>query len=178
MKDFGSSDVSDDMVLGKDENIFCVADAQTAIKRLAAEPKITVILSNEGDRSAALLALLMKYYLLCQCGTTPITYAVLLLFFFLLLPTLPAPCAWVTSFLVEPEDTGNMMEVNELTCRQVLLTPMTAKADGEAFIMDGFVRRKGGAGDRTKADGGERFRILTGKRKNIEKIIGKLTQKS
>lgn len=29
------------MVLGKDENLFCVADAQTAIKRLAAEPKIT-----------------------------------------------------------------------------------------------------------------------------------------
>lgn len=100
MKDFGSSDVSDDMVLGKDENIFCVADAQTAIKRLDAEQKITAIL------------------------------------------------------------------------------PMTAKADGEAFIMDGFVRRKGGAGDRMKADGVERFRILTRKRKNIEKIIGKLTQKS
>lgn len=75
------------MVLGKDENIFCVADAQTAIKRLDLEPKITVIPGNEGDRSTALLALLMKYYLLCQCGTTPITYAVLLLFFFLLLLT-------------------------------------------------------------------------------------------
>ena len=56
--------------------------------------------------------------------------------------------------------------------------PMTAKADGEALIMDGFVRSKGGAGDRMKADGVERFRILTRKRKNIEKIIGKLTQKS
>ena len=55
---------------------------------------------------------------------------------------------------------------------------MTAKADGEPFIMDGFVRGKGGAGDRMKADGVERFRILTRKRKNIEKIIGKLTQKS
>lgn len=55
---------------------------------------------------------------------------------------------------------------------------MTAKADGEALIMDGFVRSKGGAGDRMKADGVERFRILTRKRKNIEKIIGKLTQKS
>ena len=42
---------------------------------------------------------------------------------------------------------------------------MTAKADGEAFIMDGFVRRKGGAGDRMEADGVERFRILTRKRK-------------
>lgn len=115
MKDFGSSDVSDDMVLGKDENIFCIADAQAAIKRLDLEPKITVILGNEGDRSAALLALLMKYYLLCQCGTTPITYAVLLLFFFLHLLTLPEASAWVTSFLVEPEDTGNMMEVNEPT---------------------------------------------------------------
>lgn len=115
MKDFESSDVSDDMVLGKDENIFCVADAQAAIKRLDLEPKITVILGNEGDRSAALLALLMKYYLLCQCGTTPITHAVLLLFFFLLLLTLPEAGAWVTFFLASPEDTGNMMEVNELT---------------------------------------------------------------
>lgn len=103
------------MVLGKDENLFCVADAQATIERLVAEPKITVIPSNEGDRSAALLALLMKYYLLCQCGTTPITYAVLLLFFFLLLLTLPDPSAWVTPFLVAPEDTGNMVEVNELT---------------------------------------------------------------
>ena len=41
MKDFESSDVSDDMVLGKDENIFCVADAQATIERLVAEPKIT-----------------------------------------------------------------------------------------------------------------------------------------
>lgn len=53
MKDFGSSDVSDDMVLGKDEIIFCVADAQTAIKRLDAEQKITAIPSNAGDGSAA-----------------------------------------------------------------------------------------------------------------------------
>lgn len=120
----------------------------------------------------------MKYYLLCQCGTTPITHVVLLLFFFLLLLTLPEASAWVTPFLVSPEDTGNMMEVNEPTRRQVLLTPMTAKADGEALIMDGFVRSKGVAGDRMKADGVERFRILTRKRKNIEKIIGKLTQKS
>ena len=62
MKDFGSSGVSDDMVLGKDENIFCVADAQTAIKRLDLEPKITVIPGNEGDRSAVLLTLPMQYY--------------------------------------------------------------------------------------------------------------------
>lgn len=115
MKDFESSDVSDDMVLGKDENLFCIVEAQTAIKRLDLEPKITAIPSNEGDRSAALLALLMKYYLLCQCGTTPITHAVLLLFFFLHLLTLPEASTWVASFLVSPEDTGNMMEVNELT---------------------------------------------------------------
>lgn len=115
MKDFGGSGVSDDMVLGKDENLFCIVEAQTAIKRLDLEPKITVILGNEGDRSAALLALLMKYYLLCQCGTTPITHAVLLLFFFLHLLTLLDPSAWVTPFLVAPEDTGNMMEVNEPT---------------------------------------------------------------
>ena len=57
----------------------------------------------------------VQHYLLCQCGTTPITHAVLLLFFFLLLLTLPDPSAWVTPFLVSPEDTGNMMEVNELT---------------------------------------------------------------
>lgn len=57
----------------------------------------------------------MKYYLLCQCGTTPITHAVLLLFFFLHLLTLPEASAWVISFLVEPEDTGNMVEVNEPT---------------------------------------------------------------
>ena len=62
MKDFGSSDVSDDMVLGKDENLFCIVEAQTAIKRLDLEPKITVILGNEGDRSAALLTLPMQYY--------------------------------------------------------------------------------------------------------------------
>ena len=29
------------MVLGKDENVFCVADAQATIERLVAEPKIT-----------------------------------------------------------------------------------------------------------------------------------------
>ena len=115
MKDFGSSGVSDGMVLGKDENLFCIVEAQTASKRLDAEPKITVIPSNAGDRSAALLALQMKYYLLCQCGTTPITYAVLLLFFFLHLLTLPEASAWVTSFLVAPEDTGNMVDVNEPT---------------------------------------------------------------
>ena len=120
----------------------------------------------------------MQYYFYRQWSTTPIAHAVLLLFFFFYLLTLTETSAWVTSFLVSPEDTGNMMEVNELTWRQVLLTPMTAKADGEAFIMDGFVRSKGGAGDRMKADGVERFRILTRKRKNIEKIIGKLTQKS
>lgn len=57
----------------------------------------------------------VQHYLLCQCGTTPITYAVLLLFFFLLLLTLPEASAWVDSFLVAPEDTGNMVEVNELT---------------------------------------------------------------
>ena len=57
----------------------------------------------------------VQHYLLCQCGTTPITHAVLLLFIFLLLLTLPDPCAWVTPFLVAPGDTGNMMEVNELT---------------------------------------------------------------
>ena len=57
----------------------------------------------------------MKYYSYSTCGTTPITHAVLLLFFFLLLLTLPDPSAWVTPFLVSPEDTGNMMEVNELT---------------------------------------------------------------
>lgn len=103
------------MVLGKDENIFCVADAQTAIKRQDAEQKITAIPSNAGDGSAALLVLLMKYYLLCQCGTTPITDAVLLLFFFLLLLTLPDPSAWLTPFLVALEDAGNMVEVNEPT---------------------------------------------------------------
>lgn len=96
----------------------------------------------------------MKYYLLCQCGTTPITHAVLLLFFFLLLQPLPASSTLGDFFFVAPEDTGNMMEVNELTCRQVLLTPMTAKADGDVFIMDGFVRRKGRADYGMKADGG------------------------
>ena len=72
MKDFGSSDVSDDMVLGKDENLFCIVEAQTAIKRLDLEPKITVIPGNEGDRSTALLALLMKYYSYHICCTTPV----------------------------------------------------------------------------------------------------------
>ena len=55
---------------------------------------------------------------------------------------------------------------------------MTAKADGDAYVKDGSVSRWGGAGDRMNADGVELFRILTRKRKNIEKIIGKLTQKS
>ena len=72
MKDFGSSGVSDDMVLGKDENLFCIVEAQTAIKRLDLEPKITVILGNEGDRSAALLTLPMRYYSYHTCGTTPV----------------------------------------------------------------------------------------------------------
>lgn len=107
MKDFGRSDVSDDMVLGKDENIFCVADAQATIERQVAEPKITAY--------RAMKVIEVQHYLLCQYGTTPITYAVLLLFFFLLLLTLPDPSAWVIPFLVSPEDTGNMMEVNELT---------------------------------------------------------------
>ena len=120
----------------------------------------------------------MQYYSYRTWSTTPIAHAVLLLFFFLYLQTLTEANAWVTSFLVEPEETGNMMEANEPTWRQVLLTPMTAKADGEALIMDGFVRSKGVAGDRMKADGVERFRIVTRKRKNIEKIIGELTQKS
>ena len=70
------------------------------------------------------------------------------------------------------------MEANEPDLTESSTHPMTAKADGEAFIMDGFVRSKGVAGDRMKADGVERFRILTRKRKNIGKIIGKLTQKS
>ena len=72
MKDFGSSDVSDDMVLGKDENIFCVADAQAAIKRLDAEPKITAIPSNAGDGSATLLTLPIRYYSYHICCTTPV----------------------------------------------------------------------------------------------------------
>lgn len=57
----------------------------------------------------------VQHYLLCQYGTTPIAHAVLLLFFFFYLLTLTETNAWVTSFLVEPEDTGNMMEVNEPT---------------------------------------------------------------
>lgn len=72
MKDFESSDVSDDMVLGKDENIFCVADAQTAIKRLDAEQKITAIPSNADDGSATLLTLPMRYYSYHICSTTPV----------------------------------------------------------------------------------------------------------
>lgn len=107
MKDFGRSGVSDGMVLGKDENLFCVADAQATIERLVAEQKITAY--------RAMQVMEVQHYLLCQCGTTSITHAVLLLFFSLLLLTLPAPCAWVTSFLVEPEDTGNMEDVNEPT---------------------------------------------------------------
>lgn len=57
MKDFGSSEVSDDMVLGKDENLFRIADAQTAIKRLAAEPKITAY--------RAMKVIEVRHYLLC-----------------------------------------------------------------------------------------------------------------
>lgn len=57
MKDFGSSGVSDDMVLGKDENIFCVADAQTAIKRQDLEPKITAY--------RAMKVIEVQHYLLC-----------------------------------------------------------------------------------------------------------------
>ena len=72
MKDFGSSGVSDDMVLGKDENIFCVADVQAAIKRLDLEPKITAIPSNAGDGSAALFTLPIRYYSYRTCSTTPI----------------------------------------------------------------------------------------------------------
>ena len=60
------------MVLGKDENIFCVADAQTAIKRLDAEQKITAIPSNAGDGSATLLTLPMRYYSYHICCTTPV----------------------------------------------------------------------------------------------------------
>lgn len=41
MKNFESSDVSDDMVLGKDENLYRIVDDKETIKRLAAEPKIT-----------------------------------------------------------------------------------------------------------------------------------------
>lgn len=72
MEDFGRSDVSDGKVLGKDENIFCVADAQTAIKRLDAEQKITAIPSNAGDGSATLLTLPMRYYSYHICCTTPV----------------------------------------------------------------------------------------------------------
>ena len=72
MKDFGSSDVSDDMVLGKDENLFCVADAQATIERLDLEPKITAYRSMK--------VIEVQYYLLCQCSTTPIAHEVLLLF--------------------------------------------------------------------------------------------------
>ena len=57
MKDFGGSGVSDDMVLGKDENIFCVADAQTAIKRQDLEPKITAY--------RAMKVIEVQHYLLC-----------------------------------------------------------------------------------------------------------------
>ena len=71
MKDFGSSDVSDDMVLGKDENLFCVADAQATIERLDLEPKITAYRSMK--------VIEVQYYLLCQCSTTPIAHEVLLL---------------------------------------------------------------------------------------------------
>ena len=63
-----------------------------------------------GRIQAVLLTLPTKYIFYRQCSTT----SVFLPSFFLLL-SLPEACAWVTSFLVEPEDTGNMMEVNELT---------------------------------------------------------------
>ena len=59
------------MVLGKDENIFCVADAQATIERLVAEPKITAY--------RAMKVIEVQHYLLCQCSTTPIAHAVLLL---------------------------------------------------------------------------------------------------
>ena len=95
------------MVLGKDENIFCDADAQATIERLVAEPKITAY--------RAMKVIEVQHYLLCQCSTTPIAHEVLLLFFFLYLQTLTEANAWVTPFLVAPEDTGNMMEVNEPT---------------------------------------------------------------
>ena len=71
VKDFESSGVSDDMVLGKDENIFCVADAQATIERLVAEPKITAY--------RAMKVIEVQHYLLCQCSTTPIANEVLLL---------------------------------------------------------------------------------------------------
>lgn len=45
------------MVLGKDENLFCVADAQTAIKRLDLEPKITAY--------RAMKVIEVQHYLLC-----------------------------------------------------------------------------------------------------------------
>ncbi|MEE1241948.1 MAG: hypothetical protein U0K56_09500, partial [Bacteroidaceae bacterium] len=63
--------------------------------------------------------------------TTPIAHEVLLLshmqyysyFSSFILLTLTEVGTWVTSFLVEPEETGNMMEVNEPTRLQVLLSP-------------------------------------------------------
>lgn len=45
------------MVLGKDENIFCVADAQATIERLDAEPKITAY--------RAMKVIEVQHYLLC-----------------------------------------------------------------------------------------------------------------
>lgn len=45
------------MVLGKDENIFCVADAQAAIKRQDLEPKITAY--------RAMKVIEVQHYLLC-----------------------------------------------------------------------------------------------------------------
>ena len=60
------------MVLGKDENLFCIVEAQTAIKPLDLEPKITVIPSNAGDGSAALFTLPMRYYSYHTCSTTPV----------------------------------------------------------------------------------------------------------
>lgn len=57
MKDFESSDVPNDMVLGKDENLFCIVEAQTAIKRLELEPKITAY--------RAMKVIEVQHYLLC-----------------------------------------------------------------------------------------------------------------
>lgn len=165
------------MVLGKDENIFCVADAQTAIKRLVAEPKITAYL--------AMKVIEVQHYLHCWWSTTYFANAVLLLShmryyscfssFFCWLYLKPA-LGWLLfcgAWRYWEYDGSKWTDLSASSTH-----PMTAKADCNIFVMDGFVRRKGRAGDRMKADGVERFRILTGKRKNIEKIIGKLTQKS
>lgn len=60
------------MVLWKDEILFCIVEAQTAIKRLGAGQKITAIPSNAGDGSATLLTLPMRYYSYHTCSTTPV----------------------------------------------------------------------------------------------------------